>query len=114
MGGGWDENLNEQSSAHNNIDTIYLKLKVKATEFLLRDLMCEFEYYTFSRQATVRFKQSKYMWLICFKQCFTCARSVQHIYYKMKLSVFLYVCLYVPKYLEKYRTFSVKQTPKIR
>ena len=30
------------------------------------------------------------------------------LYYKMKLSV----CLYVPKYLEKYRTYSVKTNTK--
>ena len=78
MGGGKDENLKGTESFTNNIDTIYLKLKTKATESLLRGLICEFRYIA-EDLTDIKFRQSKYIWLICFKQCSTCARYVQHM-----------------------------------
>ena len=50
-----------EEAYYNNIDKIYLKLTTEATEFLLRDLMCEFTYYRDENipEQTITFKQSK-------------------------------------------------------
>ena len=61
-GGGLNEDLTGNDRFSNNIDNIYLVFNVKATDTLLRELICQFDYYTNTQNKKVAFRQSKYMW----------------------------------------------------